>query len=70
MPETLKELGEQCGEFNDRRIALVLMAAYLQQEREPDARKAAGVLQEQWEEERSSCKKDLLKDLREFVETR
>lgn len=70
MPETLKELGEQCGEFNDRRIALVLMAAYLQQEREPDARKAAGVLQEQWEEVRSSCKKDLLKDLREFVETR
>ncbi|MDO6430582.1 CHAD domain-containing protein [Flavitalea sp. BT771] len=68
MPAILQQLGERCGEFNDRRIALVLLAAYLQQEQEPDAHKAAEALREHWEEERLSCKRALLKDLRAFAE--
>jgi len=69
-PGLLKQLGEQCGEFNDRRIALALLAAYLQEEQAPDAQQEAATLREQWEEERLSRKRELMKDLRAFVETR
>ena len=68
MPETLKKLGEQCGDFNDRRVALMLLTAYLQQEQAPEVRQEAETLRGQWEEERLSGKRDLLKDLRAFVE--
>jgi CHAD domain-containing protein len=68
-PETLKQLGEQCGRFNDRRIALTLLGAYIQQEQETEARQAAEALQQRWEEDRLSHKRELLQHLREFVET-
>jgi len=68
-PEQLKELGEQCGQFNDRRTALTLLAAYIQQEQQPEARQAAEKLQQQWEEERLEHKRHLLQRLRNFIET-
>ena len=69
IPELLKQLGEQCGQFNDRRIALTLLAAYIQQEQDTGARQAAEAMQQQWEEERLTHKRELLQDLRGFVET-
>jgi hypothetical protein len=69
-PETLKELGEECGQFNDKRIALILLAAYIQQERQPEARQAAEQLQQQWEEERLVHKTRLLEKLRDFIESK
>jgi len=70
MPETLRGLGEQCGEFNDRRIALTLLAAYIQQEQAPDARQEAETLREQWEEETSTGRSALLSRLRNFIENK
>jgi CHAD domain-containing protein len=69
-PHQLKELGEECGQFNDRRIALTLLAAYIQQEQQPEARQAAEKLQQQWEEERQAHRNSLLEKLRNFVETK
>lgn len=69
-PDQLKELGEECGQFNDRRIALTLLVAYIQQEQQPEARQAAEKLQQQWEEERLAHKSRLLESLRDFVETK
>lgn len=67
-PETLKELGEECGQFNDKRIALTLLGAYIQQEQQPEARQAAEQLQQQWEKERLAHKARLLEKLRDFIE--
>jgi len=67
-PHLLKELGDECGQFNDRRIALTLLAAYIQQEQQPEARQAAEKLQEQWETERLNHKNRLLEKLRDFIE--
>jgi CHAD domain-containing protein len=67
-PELLKQLGEQCGQFNDRRVALALLDAYLQQEQEREPREAAAALQQSWTEERSHRKKELLQNLRAFIE--
>jgi len=69
-PDLLKDLGEECGQFNDRRIALTLLAAYIQQEQQPEARQAAEKLQQQWEEERLTHRNRLLEKLRDFVETK
>ncbi|MBN9384409.1 MAG: CHAD domain-containing protein [Chitinophagaceae bacterium] len=69
MPGQLKELSEECGQYNDRRIALTLLAAYIQQEQQPEARQTAEQLQQQWEEERLAHKSRLLERLRDFVGT-
>jgi len=69
-PQLLKELGEECGQFNDRRTALALLGAYIQQEQQPEARQAAEKLQQKWEEERLAHKRDLLQRLRDFVEVK
>lgn len=69
IPESLKQLGEQCGQFNDRRVALTLLGAYIQQEQEMDARQSAESMQRQWEEERLSHKRELLQQVRNFVDT-
>jgi CHAD domain-containing protein len=66
-PELLKNLGEDCGHFNDRRIALVLLNAYIQQEKEDAARQAAVELKQRWEEDRLNKKAQLLQTLRDFV---
>jgi CHAD domain-containing protein len=70
MSERLKQLGEQCGAFNDRRIALGLLDAYIQEEQVPEARQAAATLRAQFEEERSTHRKELLAQLRNFIENR
>ena len=67
MPELLKNLGEDCGQFNDRRIALVLLNAYIQQEKEDGAHQKALELKQRWEEDRLNKKAQLLQTLRDFV---
>jgi len=67
-PDQLKDLGEECGLFNDRRTALGLLAAYIQQEQQPGARQAAEQLQQKWEQERLEHRRELLQRLRSFVE--
>lgn len=69
-PDTLKELGEECGEFNDKRIALTLLTAYIQQEQQPEPRQVAEQLRQQWEEQRLAHKTRLLEKLRSFIETK
>jgi CHAD domain-containing protein len=69
-PETLKELGEECGQFNDKRIALTLLAAYIQQEHQPETRQAAEQLRQRWEEERLTHKTRLLEKLRDFTDSK
>jgi len=66
-PELLKKLGEDCGQFNDRRIALVLLNAYIQQEKDDTAHQAAVELKQRWEEDRLNKKAQLLQTLRDFV---
>ncbi|HVU53660.1 MAG TPA: CHAD domain-containing protein [Puia sp.] len=66
-PELLKKLGEDCGQFNDRRIALVLLNAYIQQEKEEAAHQAAVELKQRWEEDKLNRKTQLLHTLRAFV---
>jgi CHAD domain-containing protein len=66
-PELLKKLGEDCGHFNDRRIGLLLLNAYIQQEKDDPARQAAIGLKQQWEEDRLERKSQLLASLRDFV---
>lgn len=68
MPDELKKLGELCGEFNDKRIALGLLAAYIQQASTAEARQEAEILQRQWEQERLADRKQLLQTLRAFVD--
>ena len=69
-PGELKKLGELCGQFNDKNIALSLLAAYIQQETDPDARRQAEDLQRQWEEEKATDRRQLLQILRDFVDSR
>jgi CHAD domain-containing protein len=66
-PDLLKKLGEDCGEFNDKRIALLLLDAYMQQEKDEAASQTAAELKQRWEEERLARKAQLLQTLREFV---
>jgi len=66
-PELLKKLGEDCGQFNDRRIALVLLNAYIQQEKNDAAHQTAVELKRRWEEDRLNKKAQLLQTLTEFV---
>ena len=66
-PELLKKLGEDCGQFNDRRIALVLLNAYIQQEKNDAAHQTAVELKQRWEEDRLNKKAQLLQTLRDFV---
>lgn len=66
-PGLLKNLGEACGHFNDRRIALVLLNAYIQQENDHDAHETAVDLKQRWEEDRLNKKAQLLQSLRDFV---
>lgn len=68
MSEALKKLGEDCGVFNDRRIALMLLNAWLQQEKDDSARQTAEQLKQRWEEERQTQRAQLLSALRAFVE--
>lgn len=69
-PGELKELGEQCGRFNDKRVALTLLSAYVQQEQDPEDKLTAEELRRQWEEERTADKAKLLQALRTFIDTR
>jgi len=66
-PELLKKLGEDCGHFNDIRIALVLLDAYIQQEKDDAAHQSAVELKQRWEEDRLNKKAQLLQTLRDFV---
>jgi len=66
-PELLKKLGEDCGHFNDIRIALVLLNAYIQQENDDAAQQKAVELKQRWEEDRLDKKAQLLQTLRDFV---
>lgn len=66
-PEVLQKLGDDCGEFNDKRIAILLLNAYIQQEKDDTTRGTAMQLQQHWEEQRLDHKAQLLGHLREFV---
>jgi CHAD domain-containing protein len=66
-PELLQKLGDDCGDFNDRRVALLLLHAYIQQEKDDAAHRAALELKHRWEEERLAHKAKLLHTLRDFV---
>jgi CHAD domain-containing protein len=67
--ELLKKLGEESGQFNDKRVALLLLDAYIQQEKDEANRQAAVALRHCWEEDRLSSKAQLLQSLRDFVAT-
>jgi len=66
-PELLNRLGEQCGQFNDRRRALELLNAYLQLEQEEDAKRTATALKQHWEQDKQARRVGLLEDLRKFI---
>jgi CHAD domain-containing protein len=66
--ETIKRIGKQAGSFNDRRIALLLLTTYMEEERPEGAcHQAAMEIKGKWEESREQQKKELIETLTGFV---
>jgi len=66
-PQLLNQLGEQCGQFNDRRISLELLNAWLRDQEEHETKQTALALQQNWEQDRQARRVRLLEDLRKFI---
>jgi CHAD domain-containing protein len=66
--DTIKRIGKQAGNFNDRRISLLLFTAYLEEEKpEGPSLQAAIAIKEKWTASGERQKKELINALDGFV---
>ena len=65
--DTLKQVGQQAGSFNDRRIAIQLLTTYLEEEK-PEEPSLSVLLatKQKWEEAKEQQKRDLIETLKGF----
>ncbi|HEX9509214.1 MAG TPA: CHAD domain-containing protein [Puia sp.] len=66
--ETLKRIGKQAGAFNDKRMAVLLLTRYLEEERPEDScYQAAMEIKGKWDKSRERQKKELIDTLTGFI---
>ena len=62
----LKKLGKLAGNYNDKRMGLILIEVYLDEEKYEKAIKATRPVQKKYEQQKAKLKKQLLGSLRQF----
>lgn len=65
--ELLKELSQQAGNFNDQRMALLLLDEYMQEESDDTLLRSSLRIKEEWEKSKEQLRGSLIHTLKGFV---